>query len=101
MSVSCAYGLTAIALMTMLFPAATLLFVVPLRSVSPVQRLQTGLMKVMASAWVPVVGAFTLDGLISFKSTCRVDVASFTEASRIRIARATYFVVFVANNRLI
>jgi hypothetical protein len=44
MSVSCAYGFTAIALMTMLFPAATLLFVVPLRSVSPVQRLQTGLM---------------------------------------------------------
>jgi MFS family permease len=51
------YGFTAVALTTMLLPVATLLFVVPLRSISPVPRLQTGLMKVMASVWVPGVGA--------------------------------------------
>jgi MFS family permease len=51
------YGFTSVALMTMLLPAATLLFVVPLRSVSAVPRLQTGLIKVMASVWVPGVGA--------------------------------------------
>jgi MFS family permease len=51
------YGFTAVAFMTMLLPAATLLFVFPLRSVSSVPRLQTGLMKVMAAVWVPGVGA--------------------------------------------
>jgi MFS family permease len=51
------YGFTAVALTTMLLPLATLLFVAPLRSVSPVPHLQTGLMKVMASVWVPGVGA--------------------------------------------
>jgi MFS family permease len=51
------YGFAAVALTTMLLPLVTLVFVLPLRGVSPVPRLQTGLMKVMASVWVPGVGA--------------------------------------------
>ena len=51
------YGFSAIALATMLLPLATLLWIVPLRGVPAIPRLQTGLMKVMASVWVPGVGA--------------------------------------------
>jgi MFS family permease len=51
------YGFGAVALTTMLLPLATLLCIVPLRGVPAVPRLQTGLMKVMASVWVPGAGA--------------------------------------------
>src|SRR5215472_10464478 len=51
------YGFGAIALATILLPLATLLCVVPLRRVPPLQRLQTGLMKVMAAVWFPGLGA--------------------------------------------
>jgi MFS family permease len=51
------YGFSAIALTTILLPFATLLCVVPLRGAAPVQRSQTGLMKIMASVWFPGVGA--------------------------------------------
>jgi hypothetical protein len=45
------------ALATTLLPLATLLAIVPLHSVPPVPRLQTGFMHVMASVWVPGLGA--------------------------------------------
>jgi MFS family permease len=51
------HGFGAIALATMLLPLATLICVVPLRGVPAVPRQQTGLMKVMASVWVPGAGA--------------------------------------------
>jgi MFS family permease len=51
------FGFSAIALATTLLPLTTLLGIVPLRSVPPVPRLQTGLMHVMASVWVPGLGA--------------------------------------------
>jgi MFS family permease len=51
------FGFSAIALATMLLPLATLLCIVPLRGVPAIPRLQTDLMKVMASVWVPGVGA--------------------------------------------
>jgi MFS family permease len=51
------YGFAAVALTTMLLPAATLAFVAPLRGVPAIPLLQTGLMKVMRSVWVPGVGA--------------------------------------------
>jgi MFS family permease len=51
------YGFSAIALTTMLLPLATLLCVVPLRSVASVPRMQAGFMRVMASVWLPGLGA--------------------------------------------
>jgi MFS family permease len=51
------FGFSAIALATTLLPLATLLCIVPLRGVPAIPRLQTGLMKIMASVWVPGVGA--------------------------------------------
>jgi MFS family permease len=51
------YGFAAVALTTMLLPAATLAFVAPLRGVPAIPLLQTGLMKVMRAVWVPGVGA--------------------------------------------
>jgi hypothetical protein len=46
------FGFSAIALATTLLPLATLLAIVPLHSVPPVPRLQTGFMHVMTSVWV-------------------------------------------------
>jgi MFS family permease len=51
------YGFGAIALMTMLLPLVMLVFVVPLRAVPSVPRMQAGFMKVMASVWFPGLGA--------------------------------------------
>jgi MFS family permease len=51
------YGFGAIALTTMLLPLVTLLCVVPLRGVPSVPRIQAGFMRVMASVWVPGLGA--------------------------------------------
>lgn len=51
------YGFSAIALTTILLPLAALVCVVPLRGVAPLQRVQTGLMKVMASVWLAGVAA--------------------------------------------
>lgn len=51
------FGFPAIALATTLLPLATLLAIVPLRGVAPVPRVQAGLMHVMASVWVPGLGA--------------------------------------------
>lgn len=51
------YGLSAVALATMMLPLATLLCIVPLRSIPAVPRVQTGLMEVMASVWMPGAGA--------------------------------------------
>jgi len=47
------YGFAAIAVATTLLPVATVLWVAPLRSVSPAARMRTGLLKVMAAVWVP------------------------------------------------
>ena len=51
------YGFCAIALTTMLLPIVTLLCVVPLRSVPSVPRMQAGFMRVIASVWLPGLGA--------------------------------------------
>jgi len=51
------YGFGAIALTTMLMPLATLLSVIPLRTVPSVPRMQAGFMKVIASVWFPGLGA--------------------------------------------
>jgi MFS family permease len=51
------YGFGAVALTTMLLPLATLLCIIPLRGIPAVPRLQTGLMRVMASVWMPGAGA--------------------------------------------
>jgi MFS family permease len=51
------FGFSGIAVATTLLPLVTLLSIVPLRGVPAIARQQTGLMKVMASVWVPGVGA--------------------------------------------
>ena len=51
------YGFGSIALTTMLLPLATLLCVVPLRSLPSVPRMQAGFMRVMALVWFPGLGA--------------------------------------------
>jgi len=47
------YGFVAIALATTLLPLGTLLFVVPLKGVPPMARVQTDFMKVKRAVWVP------------------------------------------------
>src|SRR5215467_8144705 len=51
------YGFSAVALMTILLPLATLLCIVPLRGVPSAVRARAGLMKVVAVVWVPGLGA--------------------------------------------
>ena len=51
------YGFSAVALMTILLPLATLLCIVPLRGVPSAVRAPAGLMKVVAVVWVPGLGA--------------------------------------------
>jgi MFS family permease len=51
------FGFAGVAVTTALLPLLTLLCVVPLRGVAPVPSQLTGFMKVMASVWVPGVGA--------------------------------------------
>lgn len=51
------YGFVAIALATTLLPLGTLLFVVPLKQVPPIARVQIGFMKVMRAVWVPGVAS--------------------------------------------
>jgi MFS family permease len=50
-------GFAGVAIATALLPLLTLLCVAPLRGVSAIPRQRAGLMKVMASVWVPGVGA--------------------------------------------
>jgi MFS family permease len=51
------YGFVAIALATTLLPLVTLLFVAPLRRVPSTARVHTGLLKVMATVWIPGVAS--------------------------------------------
>ena len=51
------FGFSGLALTTAALPLVTLLCVVPLRSVAAIPRRQAAIMKVMASVWVPGIGA--------------------------------------------
>jgi MFS family permease len=51
------FGFSGIAVATTLLPLATLLCIVPLQDVPGTPRVQARLMKVMASVWLPGVGA--------------------------------------------
>jgi len=51
------YGFAAVAAATMVLPLATVLVILPLEAVRPVQRAPAGFMKVMSSVWIPGAGA--------------------------------------------
>jgi MFS family permease len=51
------FGFAGVAVTTVLLPLVSLLCVAPLRGVAAIPREQAGFMKVMASVWVPGIGA--------------------------------------------
>jgi MFS family permease len=51
------YGFGAIGLATTLLPLATLLLLIPLHAVPATAQMRTGLLKVMASVWLPGIGS--------------------------------------------
>src|SRR5258708_5372236 len=50
-------GFTAVALATIVSPLATVLLVIPLRSVAVLRGSQSGLLKVLGSVWLPGFGS--------------------------------------------
>ena len=70
-------GFTAVAIATIVFPLATVLLVLPLRSVAVRRGSQSGLLKVLSSVWLPGFGSalstMGFGAMIAFSSLLSVE----------------------------